>query len=120
MDEYSNAEIQESSFNFKALNAIANEVDINQHDLISTCTIAKEAQEILWREGDNTVKHSKFEKLATTFEILKMHEHEEILDFNAKLLMIASTSYSLSKRISYEELVKKFWDPCQIDFLSKL
>lgn len=54
------------------------------------------------------VKHSKFEKLATTFEILKMHEHEEILDFNAKLLTIASTSYSLSKRISYEELVKKF------------
>lgn len=47
MDEYSNAEIQESSFNFKALNAIANEVDINQHDLISTCTIAKEAQDIL-------------------------------------------------------------------------
>ena len=36
-----------------------------------------------------------------------MYEHEENADFNAKLLKIANISYSLGKRISKEELVRK-------------
>lgn len=41
VNEYFNTEILESDFNSKMLNAIANGVDINQHDLISTCTTRK-------------------------------------------------------------------------------
>lgn len=46
-NENSNVEIQYSSFNYMVLNAIINEVDINQYDLISACTTAKNAWDIL-------------------------------------------------------------------------
>lgn len=49
-----------------------------------------------------------------------MHEHEEIAEFNAKLLKITNTSYSLGKRIYEEELVRKFLDFYWMDFLLKL
>lgn len=59
VDEYSCFEIQESGFNYEALNAIANGVDINQHELIYMT--AKEFWDIVQdtHKEENVVKRSK-------------------------------------------------------------
>ena len=57
------------------LNAIVNEKDINWHELISTCTVTKEAWDTLpnIHERDNLIEHSKFQNVSTEFENIKMH-----------------------------------------------
>lgn len=49
-----------------------------------------------------------------------MHKHEKITNWSAKLCKIANTSYSLGKRISEEELVRKILRSMPIDFSLKL
>ena len=62
--------------NSKALNALFNGVDKNIFRLINTCTVAKDAWEILktTHEGTSKVKMSRLQLLATKFENLKMKE----------------------------------------------
>lgn len=122
VNEYSNVEIQKSSFNSNAFNANFNGVDINKYDLISTCTTTRMLVTIfeILIEGDNLVKRFKLQKLAIEFENLRMNENEELADFNGKLLKIANTSYSPSKRISDEELVRKFLRSLPNRFLIKI
>lgn len=71
-------------------------------------------------EGDNLVKRFQLQKLAIEFENHRMNENEELADFNGKLLKIANTSYSPSKRISEEELVRKFLRSLPNRFLIKV
>ena len=65
-----------STCNFRALNAIYNGATMSEFRRISTCTIAKEAWDILQtvHEGTDTVKRSKLQKLNTAFENVMMEE----------------------------------------------
>lgn len=51
-----------------------------QYQLISTCKTSKAAWNILQStlNDDNTIKHSKLQKLTFNFENLKMQEYENI------------------------------------------
>ena len=70
--------------NSKALNAIFNGVDKNMFKLINTCTVAKEAWEILKtaHEGTSRVRMSRLQMLTTQFENLRMSEEQTIAEFH--------------------------------------
>ena len=95
--------------NSKALNALFNGVNKNIFKLINTCTVAKEAWEILktTHEGTSKVKMSRLQLLSTKFENLKMKEYECIHDFHMNILEIANALSALGEKISEERLVRK-------------
>ena len=95
--------------NSKALNALFNGVDKNIFRLINTCTVAKDAWEILktTHEGTSKVKMSRLQLLTTKFENLKMLEDESIHDFHMNVLAIANAFSALGEKISEEKMVRK-------------
>ena len=78
--------------NRKALNAIFNGLDLNQHKLIYTMESAKEAWDILQvtYEGTNTVQEARLQLLTTKFENLRMKEDETVGEYNARVCDIAN------------------------------
>ena len=78
--------------NSKALNAIFNGVDKNLFRLINTCTVAKEAWDILKtaHEGTSRVRMSRLQLLTTQFENLKMTEEETVAEFHMRVRDMAS------------------------------
>lgn len=107
-NDWTIAKDQTVEYNLKTLNAIFNGEDANQFKLISTCTIAKEAWEILQvaYEGPRTVQLSKPQNLLTRFENL-MDEDETISTFNIKLCDIANEVHALGEPHSNMKLLRK-------------
>ena len=95
--------------NSKALNALFNGVDKNIFRLINTCTVAKDAWEILriTHEGTSKVKMSRLQLLTTKFENLRMKDDESIHDFHMNILDITNTYSALGEKMSEEKLVRK-------------
>ena len=93
----------------KALNALFNGVDKNMFRLKNTCTVSKDAWDILrtTHEGTSKVKMSKLQLLTTKFENLKMKDDESIQDFHTNILDIANASGALGEKMTEEKLVKK-------------
>ena len=91
------------------MNALFNGVDKNIFRLISNCTIAKNAWDILTttHEGTSKVKMSKLQLITTKFENLKMGDDESILDFHMNIIELENTSGALGERMSEEKLVRK-------------
>src|ERR1044072_4455490 len=81
--DWSPEEDEAALANSKALNAIFNGVDKNMFRLINTCTIAKEAWDILKtaHEGTSRVRMSRLQMLTTQFENLRMSEEQTIAEF---------------------------------------
>lgn len=69
--------------------------------MVSTCTLAKEAQDILQvnYEGTEAVKVSKLQILTITFELLRMEEHETFGEFYAKLIGVMNSYFNLGELI---------------------
>jgi len=95
--------------NSRALNALFTGVDKNMFRLISTCTVAKDAWEILrtTHEGTSKVRMSRLYLLTTKFENLRSKDYESIHDFHKNILDIANTSSDLGEKKSDEKLVRK-------------
>src|ERR1044072_786728 len=95
-------EVEEALANSKALNAIFSGVDKNMFRMINTCTVAKEAWEILRtaHEGTSRVRMSRLQMLTSKFESLKMSEEQTITDFNMQIRDIAKASFALGEQIS--------------------
>ncbi|XP_073290996.1 uncharacterized protein [Primulina huaijiensis] len=102
-------EVQNSNYNSKALNAIFTSVDINMFSLITNCTSAKSAWDILQRhcEGSESVRRTRLRMLTSKFEMMRMEESENILDYDCRLRKIANEAFSLGDPISNERLVSK-------------
>ncbi|XP_057444286.1 uncharacterized protein LOC130736472 [Lotus japonicus] len=100
-DEWNKEEDEEALGNSKALNAIFNGVDKNMFRLINTCTVAKDAWEILKtaHEGTSRVRMSRLQILTTQFENLKMKEDETISDFHMRLRDMANSFFALGEQI---------------------
>ena len=107
--DWTKEEDEEALENSKALNAIFNGVDKNMLKLINTCTIAKEAWEILrtTHEGTSRVRMSRLQMLTTQFETLRMTEEKTIAEFHMQIRDIANTSFALGEKMSDEKLVRK-------------
>ena len=77
--------------------------------MINTCTVAKDAWEILktTHEGTSKVKMSRLQLWATKFENLKIKEEECIHDFYMNILEIANACTALGEKMTDEKLVRK-------------
>ncbi|XP_050888765.1 uncharacterized protein LOC127093915 [Lathyrus oleraceus] len=108
-EDWSKEEDELSLGNSKALNDLFNGVDKNIFRLINTCTMAKDAWEILrtTHEGTSKVKISRLQLLTTRFKNLNMIDDESIHDFHMNVLEIENASSSLGEKISKEKMVRK-------------
>ncbi|XP_057808926.1 uncharacterized protein LOC131023403 [Salvia miltiorrhiza] len=107
--KWSSTDLAASNANQKALNSIQNAVTMEVFVVISMCSTAKEAWEVLMNtyEGNSKVKKQRLQQLTTRFEELKMDENETISNFHGKILSIPNESFSLGEKILEEKLVRK-------------
>ena len=85
--DWDDAKIKAVNFNSRALNALFNVVINEEFKKISSTETAKEVWTILQTTYERTkvVKDSKFQRLTTSFEEIKMEEDESFDEFYAKL-----------------------------------
>ena len=81
------AKIKAENFNSRALNALFSAITNEEFKKMSSTETAKEAWTILQTtyEGTKAVKDSKFQRLTTSFEEIKMEEDESFDEFYVKL-----------------------------------
>ena len=107
--DWNNAKIKVANFNSRALNALFSAVTNEEFKKISSTETAKEAWTILQTtyEGTKAVKDSKFQRLTTSFEEIKMEEDESFDEFYAKLKDIMNSAFNLGETIPEPKIVKK-------------
>ena len=98
-----------ANFNSKALNALFSVVINEKFKKISFTETAKEAWTILQTtyEGTKVVKDSKFQRLTTSFEEIKMEEDESFDEFYAKLKDIVNLAFNLGETILEPKIMRK-------------
>ena len=91
------------------MNALFSAVINEEFKKISSTKTAKEAWTILQTtyEGTKVVKDSKFQKLTTSFEEIKMEEDESFNEFYAKLKDIMNLVFNLGEIIPEPKIVRK-------------
>ena len=94
-----------TNFNIRALNALFSAITNEEFKKISFTETVEEAQTILQTiyEGTKAVKDSKFQRLTTSFEEIKMEEDE----FYAKLMDIVNSTFNLRETIPEPKIVRK-------------
>ena len=91
------------------MNALFSVVTNEEFKKISSTEIAKEAWTILQTtyEGTKAVKDSKFQRLTTNFEEIKMEEDELFDEFYAKLKDIVNSDFNLGETIPEPKILRK-------------
>ena len=81
--DWDDAKIKATNFNSRTLNSLFSAITNEVFKKISITETAKEAWTILQTtyEGIKTVKDSKFQRLTTSFEEIKMEEDESFDEF---------------------------------------
>ena len=107
--DWDEAKIKAANFNSRALNALFNVVTNEEFKKISSTETAKEAWTILQitYEGTKAVNDSKFQRLTTSFEEIKMKEDESFDEFYAKLKYIMNSAFNLGETIPEPKIVQK-------------
>ena len=84
--DWDDAKIKAVNFNSKTLNALFSVVINEEFKKISSIETTKEAWTILQTtyEGTKAAKDSKFQRLTTSFEDIKMEEDESFNEFYVK------------------------------------
>lgn len=95
--------------NNKALDILFRAVDEVEHSKIANCEIAKEAWDILvtCHEGTYAAKQSKWQRLTTKFELIRMEEEETFNQFYSKLISIVNSCGTLGEPIPPFRVIKK-------------
>ena len=103
------AKIKAANFNSRAFNALFSAVMNEEFKKISSTETVKEAWTILQTtyEGTKVVKDSKFQRLTTSFEEIKMKEDESFDEFYAKLKDIVNSTFNLGETIPEPKIVRK-------------
>ena len=106
---WDDAKIKVANFNSRALNALFSAITNGELKKISSTETAKEAWTILQTtyEGTEVVKDSKFQRLTTSFEEIKMEEDESFDEFYAKLKDIVNSAFNLGQIIPESKIVRK-------------
>ena len=107
--DWDDAKIKAANFNSRALNALFSVVTNEEFKKISSIETAKEVWTILQTtyEGTKAVKNSKFQRLTTSFEEIKMEENESFDEFYAKLKDIVNSAFNLGETIPEPKIVRK-------------
>ena len=103
------AKIKVANFNSKALNSLFSVVTNEEFKKISSTETAKKAWTILKTtcEGTKAIKDSKFQRLTTSFEEIKMEKDESFDEFYTKLKDIMNTAFNLGEIIPEPKIVRK-------------
>ena len=98
-----------ANFNSRALNAFFSGITNEEFKKISSTETTKEAWTILQTtyEGTKVVKDSKFQRLTTSFEEIKIEEDESFDEFYAKLKDIVNSAFNLGETIPKPKIVRK-------------
>ena len=106
--DWDEAKIKAANFNSRALNALFSVVTNEEFKKISSTETTKEAWIILQTtyEGIKAVKVSKFQRLTTSFEEIKMEEDESFDEFYAKLKDIVNSAFNLGETILEPKIVR--------------
>ena len=107
--DWDNAKIKAANFNSRVLNALFNAVMNEEFKKISSTETAKEAWTILQTtyEGTKAVKDSKFQRLTTSFEKIKMQDDKSFDEFSAKLKDIVNSTFNLGGTIPEPKIIRK-------------
>ena len=107
--DWDEAKIKATNFNSRALNVLFSAVTNEEFKKISSTETTKKAWTILQTtyEGTKAVKDSKFQRLTTSFEEIKMEEDELFDEFYAKLKDIVNSTFNLGETIPEPKIVKK-------------
>ena len=107
--DWDEAKIKAANFNSRALNALFSAVTNEESKKISSTETTQKAWTILQTtyEGTNAVKDSKFQRLTTSFEEIKMEEDESFDEFYAKLKDIVNSAFNLGETISEPKILRK-------------
>ena len=107
--DWDEAKIKVANFNSRALNALFSAVTNEEFKKISSTETVKETWTILQTtyEGTKAVKDSKLQRLATSFEEIKIEEDESFDEFYANLKDIVNSSFNLEKTIPELKIVRK-------------
>ena len=107
--DWDKAKIKVANFNSKTLNALFSTVTNEEFKKISSTETVKEAWTILQTtyEGTKAFKDSKFQRLITSFEEIKMEEDEIFDEFYAKLKDIVNSAFNLGEQIPESKIVRK-------------
>ena len=120
--DWDEAKIKATNFNNKTLNALFSAVTCEEFKKISSTETVKEAWTILQTtyEGTKTVKYSKFQRLTTSFEEIKMQEDESFDEFYAKLKDIVNLVFNLEETIHEPKIVRKLFRSLPERFHAKI
>ena len=107
--DWDEAKIKAANFNSRALNALFSAVTNKEFKKIFSTETAQEAWTILQTtyEGNKAIKNSKFQRLTTSFEEIKMEEDESFDEFYAKLKDIVNSAFNLREIIPKPKVVRK-------------
>ena len=107
--DWDEAKIKAINFNNRALNALFSAVTNEEFKKISFTETAQEAWTILQTTYEDTkaVKDSKFQRLTTSFEEIKMEDDESFDEFYAKLKDIVNSAFNLGETIPEPKIVRK-------------
>ena len=107
--DWDDTKVKVANFNNKALNALFSAVTNKEFKKISSTKTIKEAWTILQTtyEGTKAVKDSKFQRLTTSFEEIKMEEDESFDEFYAKLKDIVNSAFNFGETIPEPKIVRK-------------
>ena len=119
---WDDAKIKAANFNSRALNALFSAVTNEEFKKISSTKTAKEAWTILQitYEGTKAVKDSKFQRLTTSFEKIKIEEDESFNAFYAKLKDIVNSAFNLGETILEPKIVRKVFRSLPERFHAKI
>ena len=103
------AKIKVANFNSRALNTLFSAVTNEEFKKISSFETIKEAWTILQTtyKGTKVVKDSKFQRLTTSFEEIKIEEDESFDEFYAKHKDIVNSAFNLGETIPEPKIMRK-------------
>ena len=99
--DWDEAKIKAANFNSRALNVLFSAVTNKEFKKISSTETAKKAWTILQTtyECTKAINDSKFQRLITSFEEIKMEKDESFDEFYAKLKDIVNSAFNLGETI---------------------
>ena len=97
------------NFNSRALNALFSAVTNEEFKKISSTKTTKESWTIVQTtyEGTKAIKDSKFQRVTTSFEEIKMEDDQSFDEFYAKLKDIVNLAFNLWETILEPKIVRK-------------
>ena len=107
--DWGDAKIKAANFSSRALNVLFSAITNEEFKKTSSIETTQEAWTILQitYEGTKAINDSKFQKLTTSFEEIKMEEDESFDEFYAKLKDIVNSASNLRETIPEPKVVRK-------------